>query len=270
MTEEKTVRLQSKTNKPTYDLPAVQCKDTLLLDYDYSKQYSKRGLVNNWDKYAELRDDDDDDNGQLSAADFEQLLSASKSIGDHFTFAAERTWLQAVDNNQICPSEDNSMASDLFKLNMANLKNGISHIPFYKRLELSEDIFTNEEITNMNYRANFYEKNKINPKISTDNPINQNILTNILKSNLEQVKNKSENSKKAIDVSKKPPTDTELVKSLQNAQINDRPLVVKSPPTTSTLSNPLKLTAMSNKTSTVQSNKTEDIQDWLDDILNEG
>ncbi|XP_031626789.1 uncharacterized protein LOC116343049 [Contarinia nasturtii] len=240
--EEKTVRPQPKATKSSYDLPAVISKDTLLLDYDYNKQYSKRNVVSNWDRYADIRDDDDDDNGQLSAADFEQLLSASKSIGDHFTFSAERTWLQSVDANQ---TDENSMASDLFKLNISNLKNGISRLPFYKRQDLSQDIFTNEEITNLNHRAKFFDKNESNRKVSTDNQLINNP------------------TKKIVE---KSPIESDLVHSLQKTELSDKPMDTASLPTTSASSSVAPLPVKPPK---IKSNKTEDIQDWLDDILNE-
>lgn len=231
------------SNKQPIDLPAVQSKDILLLDYDHSKQFAKRSLVSNWSRYDELRDEDDE-NGQLSAADFEQLLSASKSVGDHFTFAAEKSWLQ---NDPATGAGDEAL--DLFKLNITNLKNGIGRLPFYLRQGLPKDEFTDEEITNMDYRANYFEIS-VEPVVKPTKPI---------------VPIKSAESK--------PPIDAILVKQLQDTRLQDQPMKkIESKPV------PIKATASTkvhspmpaaSNTFKAKSNNTEDIQDWLDDILNE-
>lgn len=248
---EKTTKLEPK--KSSNDLPAVQCKDTLLLDYDYNKQYSKRGLVNNWNKYAELPDNDDDDNGQLSAADFELLLSASKAIGDHFTFAAERSWFQS-DNVNI--SDEGSMSADLFKLNISNLKNGIARVPFYSRQGLPEEMFTREEIEEMNRRADLLANSE-----------NQKTLDTLQTSEVyNQVSSQGDNvisEKVAVN----PPGEAELASSLRNTHINNHLTKTTSALTPSTSHAPLQ--TPSSVLPKLKSDKTEDIQDWLDDILNE-
>lgn len=255
---EKTTKPEPK--KPSTDLPAVQCKDTLLLDYDYNKQYSKRGLVNNWNKYAELPDNDDDDNGQLSAADFELLLSASKSIGDHFTFAAERSWFQ---NDSANASDESSMSADLFKLSISNLKNGIGQMPFYSRQGLPKEMFTEEEMKQMEQRAG-----------SMANPENQKLI-DILKMSedkTEQNVNSLVPCQDDVVISKrvtaKPLNEVKLIRSLQNTQINDHlTKTTTSTPTPNTTNAPLQTPPI--VPSKMKSSKTEDIQDWLDDILNE-
>lgn len=271
MLDEKPKTSEPKSSKQSYDLPAVQCKDTLLLDYDYSKQYSKRTLVSNWDKYAEP--DDDDDNAQLTAADFEQLLSASKSVGDHFTFASERSWLQSDDSNA---TNDSSMAGDLFKLNISNLKNGIGRLPFYLRQGLPKELFTDDEIANMNYRVNFNECNQKPSKPSAGNEINQNLLNiltnkNVDEKSTEKEKNKvdHQNSKKDVSVPTrkvevKSSTQGTFAQSSKEAELIDQLTDIKLTPTT--VAAPINPPASDAKTKT---NQTEDIQDWLDDILNE-
>lgn len=263
-------------------MPAVQCKDTLLLDYDYHAQYSKRKLESNADRYKELPsdDDNDDENGQLTAADFQQLLTASKSIGDHFTFAAERSWLSNDDDANATTHDASSMASDLFKLNISNLKNGLDRIPFYIRQGLPIEIFTEQEITDMNYRANFFENGKLNQNQSTlaKQQPNQNLL-NILKSNSNSSSNENVNSSNATakvnthSVGEKlSEANIELDELLKDTRISDTPIkmtsisstiasnsIPKAPTKPSTVAKPSKTTP----------NKTEDIQDWLDDILNE-
>lgn len=248
LNDEKQVK-QTPKAKPSYDLPAVQCKDTLLLDYDYSKQYSKRTLVNNWSKYDDIPDHDDDDNAQLTAADYELLLAASKSIGDHFTFAAERSWLHSD-----AQTEEGSLAGELFKLNISNLENGLNRLPFYVRQDLKEDIFTNEELRDIDYRASGAGKAKQKPL--KENKANQNVL-----STGENVKSleTSANIKSRDDV--KLPSVAEIAPKLSGLTLNTKSM---SLPSSSGA-----IQSKSNSPPTAPSNKTEDIQDWLDDILNE-
>lgn len=257
-TVEKSTKPEPK--KPSTDLPAVQCKDTLLLDYDHNKQYSKRGVVSNWDKYAELPDDDDD-NCQLSAADFAQLLSASKSIGDHFTFASERSWLQNDGTNL---SDEGSMSLDLFKLNILNLKNGIGQLPFYFRQGLSKEIFTEDEITSMDRQSSK------KPLAGSETQKLLDILTlgDVI---TKQKTNTQTPLEKDVDFGLKnvavesTPKGVDLESSLRNTYIDGELTKPKSTPTPNTSSSKVP----SNGPSTVKSSKTENIQDWLDDILNE-
>lgn len=257
----------------------MQCKDTLLLEYDYNAQYTKRKICSNADRYKELSDDDDDDeNGQMSAADFQQLLSVPLSVGDHFTFAAERMWLQNDDMNT---SEVGSMLTDLFKLNITKLQNGLGRVPFYSRQGLMNEMFTADEIADMNYRANFFEvENKIKPSIV--NQSNQNLL-NILMAKPKthscedggfggKMDNKCDHLNKVVVTRVTNDDDDELAELLKMSEI-------QSPSSTSKLpAVPVREIPTNNKrtelnthsdNSKSKSNKTEDIQDWLDDILNE-
>lgn len=275
---------RSAVRKPnqSYDLPPVQCKDTLVLGYDHNAQYSKRKLLNNADRYKELSDDDNDENGQMSAADFQQLLSASTSVGDHFTFAAERSWAQ---NDDLSASDEGSMATELFKLNISNLKDGLGRLPFYLRQGLNEALFTDEEITNMNYSASFFESDHTNvnhrANIVERDQANQNLL-NILKSKDEEFDRSSQKSDKNVQQKKTVETtaavDDELVGLLRITQIQSPQTSSKSIPAstsatatataTMTSSNSTEVKPHSNQSKS-KSNKAEDIQDWLDDILNE-
>lgn len=229
--------------------------------------------MSNADRYKELSDDDDDENGQLSAADFQQLLSASTSVGDHFTFAAERSWLKTDDST---PSDEGSMASDLFKLNISNLKDGLGRVPFYLRQGLPKEMFIEEEITDMNCRASFFEgENERKPLAA--NQTNQNLLEILMSKTNEKVDSSPSTAKTGADevVPKKvvemSAADDELAGLLQMTEIHSPHASQKPTPTstirTSTKTNETK-PASSNPTK-AKANKTENIQDWLDDILNE-
>lgn len=226
----------------SHDLPAVQCKDTLLLNYDHNQQYSKRILVNNWDRYDDSADEED--NAQMSAASFEQILCASKSVGNHFTFASERNWLQDAQMD----------ATDLFQLNVTNLKNGLGRLPFYIRQGIPKSVFNAFELTDMNYRVNFCENDTI-PKPS---PINQNIINILTNTNSINTVPDAKESICMHDTIKQTIDSDSLVKSLQTTSIHTKPLAQAS----------AALAPISKQKGT-KKDKTEDIQDWLDDILNE-
>lgn len=290
--DEKTEKLERdrpelKVAGKSHDLPAVQCKDTLLLDYDHSAQYTKRKIESNFDRYKELPnvddDDDDDENGQLSAADFQQLLSRPATTGDHFTFSAERSWLQSADTET---TDDSSMVSNLFKLNITNLNDGLIRLPFYLRHDLPTDLFTEEELTDIHYRSKFFESEQTqqNKPLPTSEQVNQNLL-DCLKSNVsQQVAGKKLNAKvegrmessKNVDV--KSFADTELVKLLQQTKVQDPSKNVAAANTfqmptsaakASTPSKAVQVKPASSSSSKANVPKAENIQDWLDDILNE-
>lgn len=280
-----------KVGNKSQDLPAVQCKDTLVLDYDHKAQYSKRKIESNFDRYKELPDvdgddDDGDENGQLSAADFEQLLSRPATTGDHFTFAAERSWLQ---NTGTDASDEGSMASNLFKLNIMNLSDGLTSVPFYLRHNLSTELFTAEELTDMHYRSKFFEYEPMQPhqRPTATEQANQNLL-DCLKSNAGEdgklkakVESKIESSKKIDDELLS--IETGLTKLMQQTKVQEPPkrmvstvnatqIVFSMPPSTSVanaaVAAPVKA-ATTKPASKPKVTAPDDIQDWLDDILNE-
>lgn len=270
----------------------MQCKDTLLLDHDHKVQYSKRKIESNFDRYKELPNvDDDDENGQLSAADFQQLLSRPASSGEHFTFAAERSWVQNTDTDNT--SDDGSMVSNLFKLNISNLNDGLNRVPFYLRHDLPTDIFTEEELTDIHYRSKFLENEQMqqNQRLTINKQVNQNLL-DCLESNVdEKISNKKVESVKASkndDNDDKSFAETEIVKLLQQTKVTEPskramastsksaqiPIEMPSSTlTTETSAKPLSQIVQDrpaqNSSSKANVQKTEDIQDWLDDILNE-
>lgn len=279
-------RPEAKVTEISQDLPAVQCKDTLILDYDHKAQYSRRKIESNADRYKELPDVDDDDdsdeNGQLSAADFQQLLSQPVSTGDHFTFAAEKSWTQSADADA---SDDGSMVSNLFKLNTSNLNDGLARVPFYLRHDLPTGLFTEEELTDIHYRSNFFENDKIQQNQPL--PTTEQSLLDCLKPNVgQQVAGKKVITSKEVkldspkNVSVKSSAESELVERMQQTKIqelskNASATAQSSEPAftsaarTSTTNKPAQTKPASNSSSKTNVTKTDDIQDWLDDFLNE-
>lgn len=114
---------------------------------DVSNSFSKRALTTNWSQYKEEANPIDD-NEQLCAADFENLLVTPASVGSHFIFSTERNW------------ENNTEAtSQYFKLNILDLSRTLATLPFYVRQGYAPDIFDNAELKEMDTNARHMQQN---------------------------------------------------------------------------------------------------------------
>lgn len=134
-------------------LPNVQSKETILTDFDYSQTFSKRKLENNWSKYEELPDEED--NEQLLAANFEDMLLGPKTVGNHFTFSSEKHWDHLDANDASFPQ---TQTDNLFKLNLNLLKNGLGTLPFDIRLGYSPELFNDDEIADITTKAGCFDR----------------------------------------------------------------------------------------------------------------
>lgn len=251
----------------TYDLPSVQSKETLLLDYDHKQQYVKRKLVSNWDRYDEPSNEEEDP--QLMAADFEKILSTPQSVGSYFTFASERDWTE---------DGGNGIINNLFKLDLSMLENGIGRLPFYVRHDMPKDHFLAEEIADMNQRVNYAENREASSRKSAGNEFTQNML-NLLSnsSGKDQTfsKPKESDSVKANEST----VPDRVVQSMQKLSVQTEPksdnVASDSPkkvePNKSFRAPPMLTASAPSHTPSSKATKdsNEDIQDWLDDILND-
>lgn len=252
LTAQKPVEKKAEPRKETNAagvLPPIQSKEVLLLDHDYGRAFAKRKVESNWDRYAELSDDED--NPQEMAADFEKILLAPKSIGEHFVFSSERAWENSV--NSVAETNADFQPNDLFKLNLGNLKNGVGRLPFYLRNNLNLDLFSDDEITNMNFGANYSGNNNKKQKAQT-------IGVSGLKSMAEKRNDRESVQRSDVQMDS---IDTPTMQSS-----------VKLPESTIKLAeSTLQLPSQSQAAKTIgkpeTSTKTTNIQDWLDDILNE-
>lgn len=213
--------------KAADSLPPTQSKEVLLLEHDYGKGFSKRKVDSNWDRYTELSDDEN--NLQLEAADFENILLAPRSIGEHFKFSSERNWEQAVD------IEADAQINDLFNMNLTNMKNGVGQLPFYLRNDLPLEWFSNDEITDMNFSTN----------------LNRNICAE------KRMDRSAENVRVSAKI-----LSTENF-SPNNTKIGYRESINTSAQKVEKKSSSRKVVGAE------QPNESKNIQDWLDDILNE-
>lgn len=244
-----------KATSAAKDLPPIQSKEVLLLDHDYGRAFTKRKVESNWDKYEDLSDDDGDSNPQMMAANFDKILSAPKAIGEHFTFASERAWEQAVDAD----AESSADTTDLFKLNLSNLKNGVGRLPFYLRNDLPLDLFNDDEITDMNFRANYYDNENQKPQTKRTGDVKS--LMESLGAKVYAQSNDVRLPECSVGTSSQK-TNVKLSKSITDLAESTASLTIQKPaPQHSTTTAPMGKPK--------GSNESENIQDWLDDILNE-
>lgn len=253
--------------------PVVASSNDVLLigDEEESKrQFSKREVTNNWDKYKEdLRTED---NEQLSAADFENLLIAPASVGSHFVFSTEKTWGEQTTEIQ---------STQYFQLNLAELAVNIESIPFYERQGYSANLFNENELHDMMAKAKLSEKLVLSQKkdrmvavqpksIKHDvvsNAVPENVVppktTPILQQQVKEVKNhtlkETVNSKSDDELDellgmgmKTVTLDLKDVSDQEN-RIKVMPAVVVAPVHHASVAN----------------SKTTDLQQWLDDIFDD-
>lgn len=135
-----------------------------------TRQFSKRTIVKNWDKYdggaattmdksafAGVGDVDDDHNGQMSAADFGQLLRAPAAEGVHFRFNSEKSWDSAGDaaagdlfgGTGANGAAESDGGEQFFQMNISRLERILMERPFCERQQYDEAVFTVNELTRM-------------------------------------------------------------------------------------------------------------------------
>ncbi|XP_036338491.1 uncharacterized protein LOC118748223 [Rhagoletis pomonella] len=105
-------------------------------------------------------DDEDNDlneveSAQMHAGDFGLMAQLPTSVGGHFQFASEKNW-ETTEGEQLL---DNTEASQYFTLNLKLLNVGLQTIPFYKRMDYAASMFTREQLTAMEKAAEASEKN---------------------------------------------------------------------------------------------------------------
>lgn len=197
-------------------------------------RYSKRSISSNWRENESPEDDEndeliDDDNEQMN---FQSLQKAS--YGSHFTFSSEKQWETEKPLSEI--------TSDYFTINLKLLKGGLSTIPFYKRMEYDPSLFTNEQLKQMNDEGERNEKEYQN--ILKNYEKNKHKASTSIKTNNNDVLDEiSSTNSKIIEILKDEKTATEnLPIGNEKSEKSDNP---------------------------AQDDKKENIQEWLDGILDE-
>lgn len=128
-------------------LPALKRETDALKE---TKKFSKRQIFSNWEKYDEPIPPVIEE--EISNSDFDLLLQQNISGAGHFKFKSEQQW----------ENESVTFNQELFTLNLEQLSAGLECIPYYKRLNLPRDLFSEKEVQRMENAAKtqekFYEK----------------------------------------------------------------------------------------------------------------
>ncbi|XP_046382654.1 uncharacterized protein LOC124153496 [Ischnura elegans] len=110
------------------------------------KKPSKRQIFSDWKEYDQPIHPEEIEEEQLR--DFTSLIQQNITEDNYFKFKHERQW-----ENDSC-----NINKDLFNLNLQELSAGLQCIPFYKRLNISADLFSANEVKRMDNYAKEQEK----------------------------------------------------------------------------------------------------------------
>lgn len=214
------------------------------LNTSTTKQYSKRKVVSNWDRYNEVPSDEGE--ADSLASDFEQILLAATSVGEHFTFADERKWLKELDDET---SLESSTLRNIFQLNVQALRESVAKLPFYMRTNIPKEDFSHDEISDMDYQYSCASvKLDLQSKIITPAPKFATVLT---KQDGSLVMAASTEQHVPVQQRTVPSIADERLNTTSGSSIKTQPITTKSSPPN------------------VIKHNLDDIQDWLDDILND-
>ncbi len=217
--------------------------ETDVVPEETSKQFSKRELQSNWNKYDDKTNFDD----APQPPNFEELLLAPASIAGHFLFNSERSW-EATD--------DWYNRDDYFQLNLMELSRSLATIPFYECQNYPKDIFSLDEIEDMNRQAKYQQfKLAANNKNTVDSVGGQ----------CSPIDRKSEINKTETAANLPQNDDDDLDELLNLTGTGKQKFQSSDIPSSSSTVSSVGTHRIGEKITTVDS--TDDIQKWLDDVL---
>lgn len=200
---------------------------------------------------------EDEENEQMRAGDFHLMSQMPLSVGGHFKFSSEKQWEQAENEAFL----ENTEASEYFTLNLKLINVGLQSIPFYKRMDFSASMFTNEQLIGMEKSAELAEKTYQNVlKEHIDNP-------RIQISSASRRTNSAKSQKSQASNAKKPATEApdeldELLNMTTDQMSKASVQSGRNTPATNAPSTP-------GNTVKPSGDNKDDIQQWLDNVLEE-
>lgn len=243
-------------------------------DESDERAFSKKHLANNWSRYDEESEEErfgEDPN----LLDFQALAQQPSGLASHFQFSSEKYWGEREEQD---PEEHPARkeCSKYFTMNVKLLNAGLQTIPFYKRMDYDKSMFSEFDIHRMDAEAEMAEeKYKTVLKEQLKNP------------SRAQSAQSSKKSKSRPGTGAPPATPAAAPKPSQSTDEKDEALdellnmtnkvselEVKDEPTEATAQDAKSTEAEAEKPPQDASNPgtvetKEDIQQWLDDILDE-
>lgn len=202
--------------------------------------------------YYDLPPMDDDANEQMRAGDFKLMTQLPTSVGGHFKFSSEKQWEEQAENDTILEGTE---ASEYFTLNLKLINLGLQTIPFYKRMDYSAAMFSNEQIVNMEKKAEEAEKAyQLALKEHIENP-------RIQINSASRKTNSARSQKPAAAANAGPDELDELLNMTANVDIKS------GAQTPRTVASPGSQTVPA--TAGATTDNKDDIQQWLDNVLDE-
>uniref|UniRef100_A0A2M4CR90 Uncharacterized protein n=1 Tax=Anopheles darlingi TaxID=43151 RepID=A0A2M4CR90_ANODA len=116
-------------------------------------RYSKREIKQNWTEDRELptAEGSSSEDEQLNAADFEKLLELPPSSGGHFLLSSEKHWLNP--DTGLPGDDERNGYGEYFRIDTKQLNASLGCIPFYQRQGYDEKLFTGSELNLMRQKA---------------------------------------------------------------------------------------------------------------------
>ncbi|XP_050101401.1 uncharacterized protein LOC126581639 [Anopheles aquasalis] len=142
-----------QTGKPSAakpEPPEVQHTAPLVV---VEARYSKREITQNWTEDRELPagEGSSSEDEQLNAADFEKLLELPPSSGGHFLLSSEKHWLNP--DTGLPGDDERNGYGEYFRIDTKQLNASLGCIPFYQRQGYDEKLFTASELNLMRQKA---------------------------------------------------------------------------------------------------------------------
>uniref|UniRef100_A0A182VRD2 Uncharacterized protein n=1 Tax=Anopheles minimus TaxID=112268 RepID=A0A182VRD2_9DIPT len=138
--------------KSTHKEPEVHHTGPLVVCDD---RYGKRQLQPNRTDDQDLPSSDSDtDDGQLQAADFEKLLELPPSSANHFLLTSEKRWLQP--DTDLPGEDEQNCYSEYFRIDTKLLNASLGCIPFYERQGYDQGLFSPLELNLMRQKAEIH------------------------------------------------------------------------------------------------------------------
>lgn len=251
---------RAKNNPNVYSKNQERCKKPM--PSMYKERHCRDKL-----KVEMKSNDDEETNEQMLAGDYKLMSEMPISIGGHFQFASEKHWTAADSDEQ--SQLERTEASEYFTLNLKLLNLGLKTIPFYKRLDYPANLFNCKQIEAMEKLAESAEK--------AYQPVLEDHIQNprSLKNGATKQENEKNKEQKAEDTanenSKAAPITDELDELLNMTETTDNlivdPNVTKIFPENNASVRPT--TASDRKNGKANVISKNDIEDWLDNVLEE-
>lgn len=267
---------QKSTQKTT---PEVQHTGPLVVCDD---RYAKRQLQQNRTEDRGLPSSDSDtDDGQLQAADFEKLLELPPSSANHFLLSSEKRWLQSESD---LPGEDEqNRYSEYFRIDTKQLNASLGCIPFYERHGYDQALFSTLELNLMRQKAEIHT-NKYQltyadqlPSKTQTGPISRSKKENMplpkkphpppcfVGAFGKPIDNPSAKETKHVPIDNRTNTNTLQIK-MDELTVEPEPSKIVTKVVTPIVPTTQTVTTTKQPASTSKDTK-EEIQQWLDDIL---